>query len=162
MRGTRSRFGVIIVPRTNGMLILESPSPCAPDITVVSTTVPTKPQSGTPPYSSCGRDVARPKTRARASSVAPPGRREGQRRVDQADMGEGLREVPERRARRLVDLLGEQPQVVAEGTEVSKRGLRAVHIALARATVASTSSVARSIARRARSLSSSAVSVPLV
>src|ERR1041384_2960023 len=45
--------------------------------------------------------------------ISPPRLLDGKRRVDQADMGEGLREISQRGAGRDVDLFAEQPKIVA-------------------------------------------------
>src|SRR5215211_1403747 len=93
----RSRLGVNMVPSMKGKFMRLRPSPWLPAIKVVRITVPTNPQSETPrlfisvlPLLYRSTDVKRPR------SLPVSGERE--RRIDEPDVRERLREVPECRA----------------------------------------------------------------
>ena len=106
----RSRSGVTIVPSMNGRFIRVRPSAWLPASRVVSTTVADEPpERDAAPFI----DILPPPARTRRS--APRSHRalgEGQRRVDQPDVRERLREIPERRPGLRVDLLRIEPNVV--------------------------------------------------
>src|SRR5919112_220382 len=104
----RSRFGVNMVPSIKGKFILLRPSPWLPAIKVVRITVPTNPQSET---RACSCQILRSyMVRWALSSLACVPFAvfaERERRVDETDVCEGLREVPEGRAGVWVYLLSE-------------------------------------------------------
>ena len=105
----RSRFGVTMVPSMKGIFILLRPSAWLPAIRVVRTTRADEPPERDAALvhlrSSTRFSVGVDATLTRPRSVPVFGERE--RRVDQPDVRECLREVPERGAGLRVDLLGE-------------------------------------------------------
>src|SRR5215212_7167739 len=109
----RSRFGVNMVPSIKGKFILLRPSPWLPAIRVVRTTVPTNPKAR---RRACSCQILRSYivrwTRSSRRCFPFTAFAERERRVDETDVCERLREVPECRAGVWVYLFCEEAHVV--------------------------------------------------
>src|SRR5215218_2465795 len=110
MSFARFRSGVNMVPSMKGRFMRVRPSPWLPAIKVVKTTVPTNPQSET--LRLFMLDLLPRRLLALHEDALVAALVERERRVDEADVRERLRKVPEGRTGVGVYLLGEEAHVV--------------------------------------------------